>query len=511
MSLSTLLEAAKYLDYLDSNNHQNNNNNNQQQQQQQQQLQFQSSSQPTNAKKSTRRSRFSKKNAANTMLAMSLPTSSGPMQMHSVPIPLNSSGGESHQATSLSSSFTTGSPLSSFASTALFCSKPSEVTSASSSAASSLSSSDSSSSCGEILMGDNDFNQSVGSNVAIKIGNNHQLNNNHHNYHLVGQQQQFETNHQTSDQKATIHKFIASTSGGNNQSIARYIAATSSGPQLVTMTTSSASLASTSAPVDGNIRAGHVIHAANAGALINASPGTSFDQMHGFSLGASPARGGGGMHHHHNGGHSFNIGPGSFISDNHLSGGSPTSCPPLIMARVQPMILNSMSPSAHHHSIMAFQPATASSPTSSSSSYSRHRELHKTLEKNRRAHLRHCFELLKAELPASECVDKKTSHINIIRSAIRYVLTLRQQEVEIDNELQRLTKIKNELTENLSKMHIAQPMQQDQQLTSTSSLALLKIEDGQRQQQQREFKKELPQSPAPEQQLSFLLSRSKID
>ena len=50
---------------------------------------------------------------------------------------------------------------------------------------------------------------------------------------------------------------------------------------------------------------------------------------------------------------------------------------------------------------------------------SRHRELHKTLEKNRRAHLRHCFEQLKTELPRSEYNDKKTSHINIIHCAIR--------------------------------------------------------------------------------------------
>lgn len=49
----------------------------------------------------------------------------------------------------------------------------------------------------------------------------------------------------------------------------------------------------------------------------------------------------------------------------------------------------------------------------------RHRELHKTLEKNRRAHLRHCFEQLKTELPRSEYSDKKTSHINIIHCAIR--------------------------------------------------------------------------------------------
>lgn len=155
--------------------------------------------------------------------------------------------------------------------------------------------------------------------------------------------------------------------------------------------------------------------------------------------------------------------------------------------------------------ILAFQPTTASSPTSSTSSYSRHRELHKTLEKNRRAHLRHCFELLKAELPASECVDKKTSHINIIKSAIRYVLALRQQESEIDDELQRLTKIKNELTENLSKLCANQPAQDQHQKFNLPSEPSHSTSET--------IKQELnqPQQPAAEQQLSFLLSQSKID
>lgn len=328
MSLSTLLEAAKYLDYLDSNNIQQQQQQSQhqpqlqlqpqqlkphqqqqhlhQQHQHHQQTQFLSHQpQPISKKPAARRQRASKKSAANAMLAMSLPASTGPLQMQGAPIPIV---GDNHQAaSSLSSSFTTGSPLSSFASTALLCSRASGVTSNSSSAASSLSSSYSSSSCGEIL-------------------------------------------------------------------------------------------------------------------------------------------------------------------------------------------------------ILAFQPTTASSPTSSTSSYSRHRELHKTLEKNRRAHLRHCFELLKAELPASECVDKKTSHINIIKSAIRYVITLRQQESEIDDELQRLTKIKNELTENLSKLCANQAQDQQQQNLNlqfephSTGGEMLKQELNQPTQQ-----------PAAEQHLSFLLSQSKID
>lgn len=76
------------------------------------------------------------------------------------------------------------------------------------------------------------------------------------------------------------------------------------------------------------------------------------------------------------------------------------------------------------------------------SSYSRHREMHKTLEKNRRAHLRHCFEILKEELPRSEYNEKKTSHINIIRCAIRYIQHLKRTEMETESELDRLTRTK---------------------------------------------------------------------
>lgn len=524
MSLSTLLEAAQYLDYLDSNQKGSRQAQQQQpqlqpqpqhQQRTQSPLQFQHTqlvavNQPAATKKSTtRRQRSSRKDAANTMLAMSLPTST---MNHGVPIPLGSSSNHHnyHQPASLSSSFTTESPLSSFASTALLCSKASGVTSASSSAASSLSSSDSSSSCGEILMGDNDFNQtpSVWTNCA-KDGSQISPSLSHQRQ----QQQQQIAGGASQHQK---YKF----GNDNDQSFAHYIASTSTGPQLVTMSTASSSGASisASAPFDSRLRAGHVIHAATNSA---GATGASFDPRQ-FSI-ASPN----GMHRGDGRQPSFGIAT-SLGSDSYLSS-SPGTCAPLIMARVQPMILNSISPSAHQ-SIMAFQQqsVTASSPTSSSSSYSRHRELHKTLEKNRRAHLRHCFELLKTELPASDCVDKKTSHINIIKSAIRYVLALRQQESEMDNELQRLTRIKNELTDRLSQVRNEQQkqaasstMQQSafEQVPQQSLAAApesIKVEPGSNSASANENQaaQNLPpqlQQPAAEQQLSFLLSQSKID
>lgn len=502
MSLSTLLEAAKYLDYLDSNNRQQQQQQQHSQQHQQQQQHPQlHQPQPIQKKANGRRQRASRKNP--TTMATSLPVSTGPLQAHGLPIPMITSSGGSQQTTSLSSSLTTGSPLSSFASTALLCSKASGITSASSSAASSLSSSDSSSSCGEILMGDNDSIQTVSStNNTTTNGNNNQrsfyISNtaNHHDYHITHQNNTDFNQRAGSTSKRAKNRF-GSSDNGPNQSVARYIAATTSGPHLVTMTTNSTA---SSAPTDVNARANHIINAANDISLGTADLGydsrtfSKVNKLHKNNSACHEAQ-------------AFTMASTPFVSDSHLSNspGSSSSCTPFIMARIQPMILNSLSPSTQ--SIMAFQPATASSPTSSSSSYSRHRELHKTLEKNRRAHLRHCFELLKAELPASECADKKTSHINIIKSAIRYVLALRQQECEIDNELQRLTKIKSELTETLSRARPnQQPLDQLQQQQQRGSSDLMTSDQTQIKQEQK-----LHQPAAPEQQLSFLLSQSKID
>ncbi|GBP14069.1 Max-binding protein MNT [Eumeta japonica] len=52
------------------------------------------------------------------------------------------------------------------------------------------------------------------------------------------------------------------------------------------------------------------------------------------------------------------------------------------------------------------------------------REVHNKLEKNRRAHLKECFELLKRQLPATPD-DKKTSNLSILGSAIRYIQVVR--------------------------------------------------------------------------------------
>ncbi|RWS29866.1 max-binding protein MNT-like protein [Leptotrombidium deliense] len=82
----------------------------------------------------------------------------------------------------------------------------------------------------------------------------------------------------------------------------------------------------------------------------------------------------------------------------------------------------------------------------------RHRELHKTLEKNRRAHLRDCFEQLKQQLPKSEYSDKKTSHINIIHCAIKYIQCLKRTELEFEHERERLERTKLRYMSQISQL-----------------------------------------------------------
>lgn len=48
------------------------------------------------------------------------------------------------------------------------------------------------------------------------------------------------------------------------------------------------------------------------------------------------------------------------------------------------------------------------------------REVHNKLEKNRRAHLKECFETLRLQLPSSTD-DKKSSNLSILDSAIKYI------------------------------------------------------------------------------------------
>ena len=93
---------------------------------------------------------------------------------------------------------------------------------------------------------------------------------------------------------------------------------------------------------------------------------------------------------------------------------------------------------------------TSSDKGSLSEATSRHRELHKTLEKNRRAHLRSCFEQLKLELPKTDYAEKKYSHINIIHYAIRYINQLKKAESDHKEELNKLNRIRSDYESSLS-------------------------------------------------------------
>ncbi|XP_043270248.1 max-binding protein MNT-like isoform X2 [Venturia canescens] len=68
------------------------------------------------------------------------------------------------------------------------------------------------------------------------------------------------------------------------------------------------------------------------------------------------------------------------------------------------------------------------------------REVHNKLEKNRRAHLKECFELLKKQLPAQD--EKKSSNLSILHAAIKHIQTLRRKERDSEHEMERLAREK---------------------------------------------------------------------
>uniref|UniRef100_A0A1A8GFB5 Max-binding protein MNT n=1 Tax=Nothobranchius korthausae TaxID=1143690 RepID=A0A1A8GFB5_9TELE len=112
------------------------------------------------------------------------------------------------------------------------------------------------------------------------------------------------------------------------------------------------------------------------------------------------------------------------------------------------------------------------------------REVHNKLEKNRRAHLKECFETLKKNIPNID--EKKTSNLSVLRSALRYIQTLRRKEKEYEHDMerlarekiatqQRLAELKNELNQWMDVMEIDRILRQtvqpeeDQASTSTAS------------------------------------------
>ncbi|XP_075892126.1 max-binding protein MNT isoform X2 [Nelusetta ayraudi] len=112
------------------------------------------------------------------------------------------------------------------------------------------------------------------------------------------------------------------------------------------------------------------------------------------------------------------------------------------------------------------------------------REVHNKLEKNRRAHLKECFETLKKNIPNVE--EKKTSNLSVLRSALRYIQTLKRKEKEYEHDMerlarekiatqQRLAELKNDVSQWMDVMEVERLLRQtvqpeeDQASTSTAS------------------------------------------
>ncbi|XP_051535920.1 max-binding protein MNT-like isoform X2 [Myxocyprinus asiaticus] len=101
-----------------------------------------------------------------------------------------------------------------------------------------------------------------------------------------------------------------------------------------------------------------------------------------------------------------------------------------------------------------------------------------------RAHLKECFETLKKNIPNVD--EKKTSNLSVLRSALRYIQTLKRKEKDYEHEMerlarekialqQRLAELKNELSQQLDVIEIDRVVRQtvqpedDQASTSTAS------------------------------------------
>lgn len=80
----------------------------------------------------------------------------------------------------------------------------------------------------------------------------------------------------------------------------------------------------------------------------------------------------------------------------------------------------------------------------------RNKMIHNILEKNRRAHLKDCFENLQYELPQYR--EKKVTNLLILKQTIKYLEQAKRSEMEYEAELKRLLNDRNLLLEKLEKL-----------------------------------------------------------
>lgn len=93
-------------------------------------------------------------------------------------------------------------------------------------------------------------------------------------------------------------------------------------------------------------------------------------------------------------------------------------------------------------------------PHSSSSSrleeIKRDKAIHNTLEKNRRAHLKECFERLQNELPQYK--DKKVTNLLILNYTLKYVEQSKRKDRDYELDKQRLLKQQQQLKATLKNL-----------------------------------------------------------
>lgn len=82
------------------------------------------------------------------------------------------------------------------------------------------------------------------------------------------------------------------------------------------------------------------------------------------------------------------------------------------------------------------------------------REVHNKLEKNRRAHLKECFDALKGQIPTLQDRKVKISNSNILSGACRYIGALKRKEKELEHELDRLVREKIQKQKLLQRLKI---------------------------------------------------------
>lgn len=80
----------------------------------------------------------------------------------------------------------------------------------------------------------------------------------------------------------------------------------------------------------------------------------------------------------------------------------------------------------------------------------RNKMIHNILEKNRRAHLKDCFENLQNELPHYR--DKKVTNLLILKQTIKYMEHTKRAEHEYENEFKRLLNCKADLIHKLQRL-----------------------------------------------------------